>query len=141
MVLVALDSTSNSFNWSGRTQFLELCPRCIVFWKMVVVTKAKNPPHVFVENLVHLAKPWSRTFLHLMAQKGSWFRVGHHCHISKQNKKKNMWGLATTLRKTESAFATFGRILFGMFRGSGAALGMATGRGGDGFRYPIPIPA
>jgi len=56
----------------------------------------QKPPHVFVENLVHLAKPWSRPFLHLMgffsahgiAQKGSWSRVGHHYHISRQNRRK-----------------------------------------------------
>jgi len=56
----------------------------------------QKPPYVFVENLVHLAKPWSRPFLHLtgffsahgIAQKGSWSRVGHHCHISRQNRRK-----------------------------------------------------
>jgi len=35
-------------------------------WKMTTITKAKTTPHVFIENLVHLAKSWSRPFLHLM---------------------------------------------------------------------------
>ena len=84
---------SKSCNWSGRTQFLEFCARCSLLWKIAAITKAKT---TFVENLVHLAKPWSIPFLHLMgffsahgmAQKGSWSRVGHHCHISRQNRRK-----------------------------------------------------
>ena len=87
---------SKRFNWSGRKQFFEFCARCSLLWKMAAVTKEKKPPHVFVENLVHLVKPWSRPFLHLMgffsangmAQKGSWSRVGHHCHINRQNRRK-----------------------------------------------------
>jgi len=33
---------SKSFNWSGRTQFLEFCARCSLLWKMAAVTKAKT---------------------------------------------------------------------------------------------------
>jgi len=57
---------SKRFNWSDRTQILELCTRCSGIWKMVAITKAKTTPNVFVENLVHLEKPWTRPFLHLM---------------------------------------------------------------------------
>jgi len=92
--LLRLILQSKSFNSSGRTQFLELRMRSSGIWKMTTITKAKTTPHVFIENLVHLAKSWSRPFLHLMGflsargmdQKGSWDRIGHHCHISRQNR-------------------------------------------------------
>jgi len=87
---------SKSFNWSGRTKFMEFCARCSVLWKMATVTKAKTTScfcwkfGAFSKALKQTLSSPNGLLLYTWngPKNGSWSRVGYHCHISRQNRRK-----------------------------------------------------